>query len=490
MERKLQSKIEINRKLELERVKRQNKICYFLISITLGLSTISDLAIQFFYKSKLNLEPADLARMTSFIMLPWMIKPIFGLVTDLCPLFGYRRKTYIIICGLVNMMAWWYMAYYVNSVFSSNCTLFLVNVTLSFLSVLGEAVVVELSNLDKIEGSESSHEEAKNYVSYFFLFKYVGSLSVALLKGYLISIFTLSTIFLITSAISLITIISGIILIERNFDKQIHREMLPENEGLTSISTTASPENVPLANIQLPTMKKENLFYQFLTFLTQKFILIPTTFIIVFMATPSYSDAMFYFFTDKLNLNAVDLGIISFFSRFSGMCGVMLYRSYFKRFKFKSLLIGGTLVSFFFSFLAYIQVTRLNVVYGIPDFMLVVFTSSFMTILGEIIIMPMLSLACMLCPKNLEATAYSVFMSAINLGDILSGLFGSWLMTYYNITKTSYSNLPNLILVSNVLTLMPLLALFFINKSYFDPEVKPEAKKLDQELQVAASNKI
>ena len=31
--------------------------------------------------------------------------------------------------------------------------------------------------------------------------------------------------------------------------------------------------------------------------------------------------------------------------------------------------------------------------------------------------MPMLTLACILCPKNLEGSVYAMFMSALNLGE-------------------------------------------------------------------------
>ena len=31
---------------------------------------------------------------------PWVIKPVFGLVSDFVPLFGYRRKSYLIIASL------------------------------------------------------------------------------------------------------------------------------------------------------------------------------------------------------------------------------------------------------------------------------------------------------------------------------------------------------------------------------------------------------
>ena len=31
---------------------------------------------------------------------PWMIKPLYGLITDSLPIWGRRRRPYLIICGL------------------------------------------------------------------------------------------------------------------------------------------------------------------------------------------------------------------------------------------------------------------------------------------------------------------------------------------------------------------------------------------------------
>jgi len=41
-----------------------------------------------------------------------VIKPIWGLFTDSKPLFGYRRKSYLVIFGLLGAIGWVAMAYY------------------------------------------------------------------------------------------------------------------------------------------------------------------------------------------------------------------------------------------------------------------------------------------------------------------------------------------------------------------------------------------
>ncbi len=105
-----------------------------------------------------------------------------------------------------------------------------------------------------------------------------------------------------------------------------------------------------------------------------------------------------------------------------------------------------------------------------------------MSMLGELIAMPLLSLAAVLSPQNLECTSYSVFMSAINFGGIVSNLLGSMLTNLLGITKNDYSNLPELILIANFVSLIPLPFLFCLNKSYFDPQIKESNVEVGVEI--------
>src|ERR1043165_6753788 len=41
-------------------------------------------------------EPHHIAAFAALLAVPWSLKPLFGLLTDFVPLFGYRRKSYLI----------------------------------------------------------------------------------------------------------------------------------------------------------------------------------------------------------------------------------------------------------------------------------------------------------------------------------------------------------------------------------------------------------
>ena len=40
------------------------------------------------------------------VSLPWVIKPVYGFLTDGLPVFGYRRKPYLILAGLLGSASW------------------------------------------------------------------------------------------------------------------------------------------------------------------------------------------------------------------------------------------------------------------------------------------------------------------------------------------------------------------------------------------------
>jgi len=600
------------------RIHKFNKISYILISLNFGLSSLSDLSIQYFCKDYLKLQPSEFSRYITFTQIPWIMKPLFGLLTDSCPIFGTRRKFYIILCGFIGFLSWFLIAFYASSLFYLIMFLTLMNTGLSFASVLGEAIVVELSQLKietknqpqkdnnstenglkykflnemkevsnpdiikednkaeyilKYENQKTSVElekeidknlfikntnnqsdkdnsndsHAKDFISLFFFFKYIGAFVSSLLTGHLIKLFRPQIIFLISGFLSILTVISGIIFIENKFTRLSNGNEEGEeckNDNSLNINQIFSPSsnnkedisdnfkynklkeetlittnfeknnwnqiNQKITNSEeknkVSSINKDETNYNFnddslennnknnrnleikktnkhqekasiknhikiiFKFLFQKYILIPTFFLIIYMSTPSYDDPIFYFFTEELKLTSVDLGNVSACSMIFNLIGIIIYKMKLKKYSFRSMIIGCSLVSFVFSFMSYILTKRYNVLLGIPDMFLIIFSTSINSLLGELSVMPMLSLACLLSPKNLEGTAYSIFMSAMNFGYGLSVIFGSFLTQYMKITSKDFKNLPNLILISNILFIVPLPLICIIKNSYFSPE--------------------
>ena len=199
------------------------------------------------------------------------------------------------------------------------------------------------------------------------------------------------------------------------------------------------------------------------------------------MATPTYDDPYFYFLTNELHFKASFLGYINFFSNLTTMIAIIIYKLWFKNVSFKKIVTWGSIVGSILSFNAFIIVERINIKFGISDGFLTMFSSSLTAMVWELVMMPMLSLACIICPKNLEGTVYSLFMASLNVGSIISGLWGGFLTKQLGITSNDFTKLPFLIIISNISWLLPLPFLYCIKDSYLNPEGDKRALKEKEE---------
>lgn len=64
--------------------------------VSIGLSKVS---IQYYMKDEQKLQPSEAQIYFGIIQIPWIIKPLWGLLTDIVPILGYRRRPYFIFAG-------------------------------------------------------------------------------------------------------------------------------------------------------------------------------------------------------------------------------------------------------------------------------------------------------------------------------------------------------------------------------------------------------
>ncbi len=50
-----------------------------------------------YYLKSLGLGAGEVNQALAMAAIPWVVKPIYGLITDCVPLFGYRRKSYLLV---------------------------------------------------------------------------------------------------------------------------------------------------------------------------------------------------------------------------------------------------------------------------------------------------------------------------------------------------------------------------------------------------------
>src|SRR5580698_4436071 len=79
---------------------RQLLLFFALVYVVEGLGQIGGLIAQplnYYLKTAQGWSPLQITAFVSLFNLPWIIKPLYGLISDFVPLFGYRRKSYLIL---------------------------------------------------------------------------------------------------------------------------------------------------------------------------------------------------------------------------------------------------------------------------------------------------------------------------------------------------------------------------------------------------------
>ena len=62
--------------------------------------------IFFLLKDEMRLSAAETATFLALVGFAWNVKPLYGLVSDLVPLLGYRRRSYLLVTTAMAALGW------------------------------------------------------------------------------------------------------------------------------------------------------------------------------------------------------------------------------------------------------------------------------------------------------------------------------------------------------------------------------------------------
>src|SRR6266511_3066505 len=85
---------------------------FFIISAGLFITTlgqpvvIGQLPFRFLLKNQFHLNAAEQANFFAIATFAWYLKPIAGLLCDSFPIFGTRRRSYLILTSVVAGLTW------------------------------------------------------------------------------------------------------------------------------------------------------------------------------------------------------------------------------------------------------------------------------------------------------------------------------------------------------------------------------------------------
>src|SRR5215510_1895172 len=80
---------------------RRLAILFGVVYFSQGMYHVTDQMVTLTLKEQFGLSAAQVANFGWIILIPWVIKPVYGLLSDSVPLFGRRRKSYFLLtCAL------------------------------------------------------------------------------------------------------------------------------------------------------------------------------------------------------------------------------------------------------------------------------------------------------------------------------------------------------------------------------------------------------
>jgi len=208
----------------------RKRATFSMITFFYSYSTIGNLAYYSLLKDQFGMDPGELNAYYTFINFLFLLKPLYGFVTDSCPILGRHRQPYIILCGILAAVLWILMGFGANNGIIATLLMFLINGMLGLISSVSQALVVEDSQERKkqeelAKNAQNSDENAVSYndnkavknVSLFFILDSIGLLLSAYLSGFLVEKFSLLNVFIIAAFVPFIISIIGFALQERIF---------------------------------------------------------------------------------------------------------------------------------------------------------------------------------------------------------------------------------------------------------------------------------
>ena len=422
-----------------------------------GVLGLSRLAVSFYFKDELHLSPADAGALLGFSSLPWLVKPLYGFLSDGFPLFGYRRRSYLFLSGLLGCVSWIAFGTIVHDTSSALVCVIASSASVAISDVVADSIVVEQSRviseesttiqqqkgemhaLDYLEPAVLAGSSSADLQSLCWGSAAVGGILSAYFSGSLLQVVSPQQVFLITSIFPLLTACSALLIDEQPLSSGNNNN---NNNGV-SISDFMSSVSVQVSDLW--------------TTISRKSLYLPVLFIFLWQATPSAESAMFYFTTNDLKFQPELLGQIRLASSAASLLGVIGYRSWLKTVSIKDIIVWSTIISVPLGLTQTLLTSHYNRVLGIPDALFALIDTVVLTVLGQVAFMPVLALAASLCPPGIEGTLFAALMSVYNASGALSGELGAAVTAALGITDTNFEQLTTLIVICSVSSLLPLL---------------------------------
>lgn len=186
---------------------------------------------------------------------------------------------------------------------------------------------------------------------------------------------------------------------------------------------------------------------------------------------PSVDNAMFYYNTSVLKFSNTELANINVINQIGSIFGQQFFRFFCKDLSFKNILTISTILYSLNSALKLLIIGDVIQALMTPiEFTYII--SWLYTFINAIHLMPIMILACDMCPPEVEATFYSFILALINVGYLLSYQIGGLLTYKLDIEDGHFQNLWALIVIASIYPVLnlPLMCCLLPSQSKMDQQ--------------------
>jgi hypothetical protein len=354
-------------------------IVYAVEGICQAKSGITWQPLTYYLKQIQHWDPVHISVSLAVLDVPWVIKPLYGLISDFIPLWGYRRRVYLIAANAAGALAFAWVAL-LSTPTALVPALTVTSVAMAISSTLCGALLVETGQRTAASAS---------FVNQQWLWYNIAQMTAVLAAGGLLEVFApLDALHVAAwlAAVAPLSIIASAWLIRED-----------------------------RARLDLPALRMR--LAALIAAFRMRNLWLVAVFLFLYYFSPGFGTPLYFQMTDRLHFSQGFIGVLSSISAGGWILGGLLYRWKLREVPMPTLLRLSILAGVA-STLAYLALLG-------PVSAVAIWLAS--GVAGMLATIATLSLAAECCPEGAEGFAFAGLMSIINVASPLSDMVGSLL---------------------------------------------------------------
>jgi MFS family permease len=324
--------------------------------------------------------PLQVAAYFGVLNFPWVIKPVFGLISDFVPLFGYRRVSYLILASATAAVGYAGIAL-LDEPSEFALFLLLTSYAMATASTLCGALLAE---------NGRSFQQSSLFVSQQWLWFYIAIMAAAFAGGALVEHLSASAALKAAAGIAAVAPLA--IIVATPF-------LLTEPRTRVSRQTFRDTSQGIVAAVR------------------SRRLWLVAAFLFLFAVAPGFGTPLYYHMTDRLSFSQAFIGMLGSITAAGWIAGGLLHRWLARRLGagpllYLSIVLGAASAASFLLLSNELSAAIVNFAYGLASMIATIAS---------------LTLAAQCCPARAEGFAFAGLMSVSNLADICSITAGAYL---------------------------------------------------------------